>query len=171
MPNDYRNWASVLSQVTHGSERARGRGAGRGGGGTCGGRGEGRGKPRSLKSVKSAIYPFPSPQVFLKKEGTEQGAADALARVMLAAHGHLAKVANGEELFPRFHLADPVFASELADLPAALEDVVSKVRVCACACANEKREREREGSIVHPFSSHAFPSFHHHKKTKRSPAR
>ena len=78
---------------------ARGReGAGRGvgGGGTCGGRGEGRGKPRSLKSVKSAIYPFPSPQVFLKKEGTEQGAADALARVMLAAHGHLAKVANGD---------------------------------------------------------------------------
>ena len=46
---------------------------------------------------------------------------------MLAAHGHLAKVANGEELFPRFHLADPVFAAEGHDLGDALHDVVAKV--------------------------------------------
>ena len=52
---------------------------------------------------------------------------DALGHVMLAAHGHLAKVANGEELFPRFHLADPVFAAEGHDLGDALHDVVAKV--------------------------------------------
>ena len=76
MPSDYRNWASVLSQV------------------------------------------------LLKKEGSESAAADALGRVMLAAHGHLAKVANGEELFPRFHLADPVFAGESHGLGDAIEDIV-----------------------------------------------
>jgi len=46
---------------------------------------------------------------------------------MLAAHGHLAKVANGEELFPRMHLADPVFAADVDALPAALEEVVGKI--------------------------------------------
>ena len=59
-PADYRNWASLLSNV------------------------------------------------LLKKEGSEEGAAKALERVMLATHGHLSKVANGEEIFPRFHLQDPV---------------------------------------------------------------
>ena len=59
---------------------------------------------------------------------------------MLAAHGHLAKVANGEELFPRFHLADPVFASDVASLPEALEDVVGKVK--------RETERERERAAV-----------------------
>lgn len=65
-------------------------------------------------------------QVLLKKEGTEEGAAAALGRVMLSAHGHLAKLANGEELFPRFHLADPVFAGEgpAGGLKGAVEDVV-----------------------------------------------
>ena len=71
--------------------------------------------------------PPPSHQVLLKKEGSEEAAADALGHVMLAAHGHLAKVANGEELFPRFHLADPVFAAEGHDLGDALHDVVAKV--------------------------------------------
>ena len=76
-------------------------------------------------------------QVLLKKEGSESAAADALGRVMLAAHGHLAKVANGEELFPRFHLADPVFAGESHGLGDAIEDVIGKVRLM-------ERERERE---------------------------
>ena len=67
------------------------------------------------------------PQVLLKKEGSEEGAVGALGRVMMAAHGHLAKVANGEELFPRFHLADPVFAADVTDLPHALEGVVGQV--------------------------------------------
>ena len=46
---------------------------------------------------------------------------------MLAAHGHLAKVANGEELFPRFHLADPIFASEGPSdgLKGAITDVTA----------------------------------------------
>jgi len=59
-PHDYRNWASLLSNV------------------------------------------------LLKKEGSDDAAAKALERVMLATHGHLSKVANGEEIFPRFHLQDPV---------------------------------------------------------------
>jgi hypothetical protein len=67
------------------------------------------------------------PQVLLKKEGSEEGAIDALGRVMLAAHGHLAKVANGEELFPRFHLTDPVFARESHGLGSDLEEMVGKV--------------------------------------------
>ena len=46
--------------------------------------------------------------MLLKSEGSEDGAAKALERVMLATHGHLSKVANGEEIFPRFHLQDPV---------------------------------------------------------------
>jgi hypothetical protein len=79
LPKDYRNWASVMSQV------------------------------------------------LLKKEGSEEGAIDALGRVMLAAHGHLAKVANGEELFPRFHLTDPVFARESHGLGSDLEEMVGKV--------------------------------------------
>ena len=62
-PHDYRNWASLLSNV------------------------------------------------LLKTEGSEEGAAAALKRVMLATHGHLAKVANGEEIFPRFHLQDPVLTA------------------------------------------------------------
>ena len=67
------------------------------------------------------------PQVLLKKEGSEEDATNALGRVMLAAHGHLAKVANGEELFPRFHLADPIFAGEgPADgLKGAVDDVAA----------------------------------------------
>ena len=37
---------------------------------------------------------------------------------MLATHGHLSKVANGEELLPRFHLQDPVLAAgDPATLP------------------------------------------------------
>ena len=36
---------------------------------------------------------------------------------MLATHGHLSKVADGEEFFPRFHLQDPVLT---ADAGAAL---------------------------------------------------
>jgi len=79
LPKDYRNWASVMSQV------------------------------------------------LLKKEGSEEGAIDALGRVMLAAHGHLAKGANGEELFPRFHLTDPVFHSDMHGLGEDLEAVVGKV--------------------------------------------
>ena len=63
LPSDYRNWASVLSQV------------------------------------------------LLKKEGSDESAASALERLMLATHGHLSKVANGEELLPRFHLQDPVLAA------------------------------------------------------------
>lgn len=62
-PADYRNWASMLSNV------------------------------------------------LLKSEGSEEGAAKALERVMLATHGHLSKVANGEEIFPRFHLQDPVLTA------------------------------------------------------------
>jgi len=63
-PNDYRNWAAVLSQV------------------------------------------------LLTKEGNSaDGAKDSLRRLMLAAHGHLAKVAAGEELIPRFHLQDPVLSA------------------------------------------------------------
>ena len=63
-PNDYRNWAAVLSQV------------------------------------------------LLTKEGnSEESAKSSLRRLMLAAHGHLAKVAAGEELVPRFHLQDPVLSA------------------------------------------------------------
>ena len=50
-------------------------------------------------------------QVLLKKEGSDESAASALERLMLATHGHLSKVANGEELLPRFHLQDPVLAA------------------------------------------------------------
>jgi hypothetical protein len=46
---------------------------------------------------------------------------------MLAAHGHLAKVANGEPLFPRLHLADPVFAADVEGLPSALKNVVGEI--------------------------------------------
>ena len=49
--------------------------------------------------------------MLLKKEGSDEGAASALERLMLATHGHLSKVANGEELLPRFHLQDPVLAA------------------------------------------------------------
>ena len=136
MPHDYRNWASVLSQV-RGAERGRGRGRGRRRGrGQKGGRGEEkRAAPFPALSFSSHTHvpctptptPPPSHQVLLKKEGSEEAAADALGHVMLAAHGHLAKVANGEELFPRFHLADPVFAAEGHDLGDALHDVVAKV--------------------------------------------
>lgn len=49
--------------------------------------------------------------VLLKTEGSEDAAAKALERVMLATHGHLARVANGEDLFPRFHLQDPVLTA------------------------------------------------------------
>jgi hypothetical protein len=66
-------------------------------------------------------------QVLLKKEGSEDAAVDALGRVMLAAHGHLAKVANGEDLFPRFHLTDPIFAHETHGLGEELEALVGKV--------------------------------------------
>jgi hypothetical protein len=66
-------------------------------------------------------------QVLLKKEGSEDAAVAALGRVMLSAHGHLAKVANGEDLFPRLHLADPVFAADLDGLPAELEALVTKI--------------------------------------------
>lgn len=48
-------------------------------------------------------------QVLLKKEGDADAASSALARVMLDAHGSLAKAANGEPFLPRFHLTDPVF--------------------------------------------------------------
>ena len=72
-PKDYRNWASVLSQV------------------------------------------------ILKKEGSLETAAKVLQRVMLATHGHLSKVANGEEFFPRFHLQDPVLT---ADAGAAINGAV-----------------------------------------------
>lgn len=51
-------------------------------------------------------------QVLLKKEGSLETAAKVLQRVMLATHGHLSKVAAGEEFFPRFHLQDPVLTSE-----------------------------------------------------------
>jgi hypothetical protein len=63
-PQDYRNWASVLSQV------------------------------------------------LLKKEGNLEQAAKVLQRVMLAAHGHLSKVADGEEFLPRFHLQDPILTAD-----------------------------------------------------------
>lgn len=64
LPSDYRNWASMLSQV------------------------------------------------LLKKEGSLEGAAKMLQRVMLSTHGHLSKVAEGEEFFPRFHLQDPVLSAD-----------------------------------------------------------
>jgi hypothetical protein len=66
-PQDYRNWASVLSQV------------------------------------------------LLKKEDSLETAAKVLQRVMLATHGHLSKVADGEEFFPRFHLQDPVLSADAAN--------------------------------------------------------
>jgi len=48
-------------------------------------------------------------QVLLTKEGNSpERARESLKRLMLTAHGHLAKVAAGEELIPRFHLQDPV---------------------------------------------------------------
>ena len=69
-PNDYRNWAAVLSQV------------------------------------------------LLTKEGNSAEQAKAsLQRLMLAAHGHLAKVAAGEELLPRFHLQDPVLSAASSASP------------------------------------------------------
>ena len=40
---------------------------------------------------------------------------------------HSSQVANGEALFPRFHLADPVFGAEAHDLPGLVEDIASKV--------------------------------------------
>jgi hypothetical protein len=64
LPTDYRNWASMLSQV------------------------------------------------LLKKEGSLEGAAKMLQRLMLTTHGHLSKVADGEEFFPRFHLQDPVLSAD-----------------------------------------------------------
>ena len=106
MPHDYRNWASVLSQV------------------------------------------------LLKKEGSESAAADALGRVMLAVHGHLAKVANGEELFPRFHLADPVFAKEGPDatLKGAVEDVASHL-------AGKIKSKRVETSVTKFASGSSFFNF------------
>jgi hypothetical protein len=64
-PHDYRNWASVLSQV------------------------------------------------LLKKEGDADVASAALARIMLDAHGHLAKAAGGDPFLPRFHLTDPSLLSSM----------------------------------------------------------
>ena len=64
-PRDYRNWASVLSQV------------------------------------------------LLKKEGDADVASAALARIMLDAHGHLAKAAGGDPFLPRFHLTDPSLLSSM----------------------------------------------------------
>ena len=130
LPTDYRNWASVMSQVRGGRD------------GTRGERKKKRARARarlfcslasffslslSQRSPSSSLSLPPTIQVFLKKEGSEEAAADALGRVMLAAHGHLAKVANGEPLFPRLHLADPVFAAEGHGLADALEEVVGKV--------------------------------------------
>ena len=60
-------------------------------------------------------------QVLLKKEGSLENAAKVLQRVMLATHGHLSKVADGEEFFPRFHLQDPVLT---ADAGAAINGAV-----------------------------------------------
>ena len=51
----------------------------------------------------------------MTKEGNSAEAAKAsLQRLMLAAHGHLAKVASGEELVPSFHLQDPVLGAASA---------------------------------------------------------
>lgn len=54
-------------------------------------------------------------QVLLQKEGDGVKASDALGRVMLDAHGHLAALANGEEFVPKFHLNDPSFLGSLMD--------------------------------------------------------
>lgn len=90
-PHDYRNWASMLSNV------------------------------------------------LLKSEGSEDGAAKALERVMLATHGHLSKVANGEEIFPRFHLQDPMLTLGKGGLvPGAPAVTANQVRerggwlMCVC---------------------------------------
>jgi hypothetical protein len=61
-------------------------------------------------------------QVLLKKEDSLETAAKVLQRVMLATHGHLSKVADGEEFFPRFHLQDPVLS---ADAGAAIGGATS----------------------------------------------
>lgn len=51
-------------------------------------------------------------QVLLTKESNSaERARSSLRRLMLTAHGHLAKVASGEELIPRFHLQDPVLSA------------------------------------------------------------
>ena len=51
-------------------------------------------------------------------EGNSAEQAKAsLQRLMLAAHGHLAKVASGEELIPRFHLQDPVLSAASSGSP------------------------------------------------------
>ena len=61
-------------------------------------------------------------QVLLKKEGSLETAAKVLQRVMLATHGHLSKVVDGEDFFPRFHLQDPVLT---ADASSAVNGVSS----------------------------------------------
>ena len=132
LPHDYRNWASVLSQVRGGGEREmRERERERGRAGVLSLSVLPTPPPPSIPSppvLSPPLRPPPiPPQVLLKKEGSEEDATNALGRVMLAAHGHLAKVANGEELFPRFHLADPIFAGEgPADgLKGAVDDVAA----------------------------------------------
>lgn len=60
-------------------------------------------------------------QVLLAKEGSSaERARESLKRVMLTAHGHLAKVASGEEIVPRFHLQDPVLSSSGGASPPLL---------------------------------------------------
>ena len=56
-------------------------------------------------------------QVLMTKEGSEGAARDSLRRLMLSAHGHLAKVASGEEFLPRFHLQDPVLSAASSSSP------------------------------------------------------
>ena len=68
MPNDYRNWASLLSQI------------------------------------------------LLTKEGDSnagEGAKGALAGLIMGVRGRLARVADGEPLLPRFHLAEPLLQAAM----------------------------------------------------------
>lgn len=91
-------------------------------------------------------------RVLLKKEGSEDAAIDALGRVMLAAHGHLAKVANGEDIFPRLHLADPVFAADAHGFGHELESIVSQV-------AGKVKGAKPKTDVVKFAASSAFMNF------------
>ena len=86
-------------------------------------------------------------QVLLKKEGSLETAAKVLQRVMLATHGHLSKVANGEEFFPRFHLQDPVLSADAG--AAELDGDGGRCRRPASgashSCAGLRRQRLRRG--------------------------
>lgn len=97
-PDDYRNWAAVLSQVLLKKEGF--------GIGSSSGSSERRSRTASAAGGEEGETPS------LVLPSARRAAVAGLERLMLATHGHLAKAASGEDFLPRFHLRDPVFEAE-----------------------------------------------------------